>query len=132
MALEVAWRLMFRVNNRAAADHCLARVLEHMPAIVTHPPKPYWKIPELWESSLRTPIASPANEGVFLLLRTASRLGSPWTIAGPLLAGDRISHFSGEFNAPPGRPHIAGLAWAHFDVGEFPAVAHVNPSVNTH
>jgi hypothetical protein len=122
MPLEVAWRLMFRVNDASAAGRCLARTRELLPAEVVGAPKPYWKMPELWEVALRSPFASPAATGVFELLLVANRLASHWHVSGPLIENDTVNVFEGVFHAKFGRPHVAGLSWASFSVGSFPAV----------
>jgi len=121
MPLEVAWRLMFRVNNASRADRCLARTRELLPAEVVDAPKPYWKMPDLWEVALRSPLASPAATGVFELLLVANRLASNWLVSGPLIENDTVSVFEGVFDVKSGRPHVAGLSWASFSVGSFPA-----------
>jgi len=121
MPLEVAWRLMFRVNDAAGAGRCLTRARELLPAEIVEGPKPYWKIPELWEVALRSPFTSPAATGVFDLLLVANRLASNWFVSGPLIEDATVSVFEGVFDGNSGRPHIAGLSWASFSVGSFPA-----------
>jgi hypothetical protein len=121
MPLEVAWRLMFRVNDASGADRCLARALELLPCEVVEVPKPYWKMPELWEVALRSLFASPTATGVLELLRVANRLASGWLVSGPLIDNGTISVFEGVFDMKSGRPHVAGLSWASFSVGNFPA-----------
>jgi hypothetical protein len=123
MPLEVAWRLMFRVNDASGADRCLTRTRELLPSEVVEAPKPYWKLPELWEVALRGRFASPAATGVFELLLVANRLASDWLVSGPLIEGDAVNVFEGVFDANSGRPHVAGLSWASFTVGSFPAAA---------
>ncbi|MFO0812625.1 MAG: hypothetical protein U0796_05370 [Gemmatales bacterium] len=120
MPLQVAWRLMFRVNDAAGADRCLARTREVLPSEVVEAPKPYWKVPELWEVALRSPFSSPAATGVFELLLVANRIASDWLVSGPLIANDNVSVLEGVFDAKSGRPHVAGLSWASFSVGDFP------------
>jgi hypothetical protein len=121
MPLEVSWRLMFRANDGPAALRCLNSVLAILVAEVTDPPKPYWKTPELWEASLRSPLDSPPAEGVLHLLEVADRLGSGWLVSGPVVAnGDDIT-FEGVFQVGPGRTHIVGLEWASFSVGPLSA-----------
>jgi hypothetical protein len=122
MPLEVAWRLMFRVNDASGAGRCLTRTRELLPAEVVEVPKPYWKMPELWEVALRSPFASPAATGVFELLLVANRLASDWLVSGPLIENDgTVNVFEGVFDVRSGRPHVAGLSWASFSVGSFPA-----------
>jgi hypothetical protein len=121
MPLEVAWRLMFRVNDASGAGRCLTRTRKVLPVEVVEAPKQYWKIPELWEVALRSPFASPAATGVFELLLSANRLASDWFVSGPLVEGDTVIVFEGVFDAKSGRPHVAGLSWASFSVGSFPA-----------
>lgn len=120
MPLEVAWRLMFRVNDRVAADRCLARALGMLTASVCDKPKPYWKQPELWEVSLRSRFGLPAGESVLSLLAAASAMATGWSISGPLIADEQVSVFEGVFDARWGREHLAGLHWASFSVGVFP------------
>jgi hypothetical protein len=121
MSLEVAWRLMFRVNDAPAMERCVARALEILGAKITGNPKPYWKKPELWEVSFRSPFALPAESGVFEVLRTANCLGTGWLVSGPLVTDGAIAVFDGIFNVGTGRPHISGLQWASFSVGQFPS-----------
>ena len=116
---------MFRVNDASGAARCLTRTREVLPAEVIETPKPYWKIPELWEVALRSHFASPAANGVFELLLSANRLASDWIISGPLVEGDTVNAFEGVFVAKSGRAHVAGLSWASFSVGSFPAAGGV-------
>lgn len=120
MPLEVAWRLMFRVNNRVAADRCLARVLSTLCAEVIDAPKPYWKIPELWEVSLRSEFGSPPAEGITALLQAANSIASGWWVTGPTLNDGELLEFGGVFNNKHGGSHVPGLEWGSFSVGEFP------------
>jgi len=120
MSLEVAWRLMFRVNDRVAADRCLAGALDRLAASVTEEPKPYWKKPELWEVSLRSQFGSPASEGVVSVLSAANALATGWYVSGPVLVDGQLSGFEGVFDSQWGRQHVTGLQWASFSVGEFP------------
>lgn len=87
MSLEVAWKLMFRVNNREGADRCVANALGKLSASVTDGPRPYWKQPELWEISLRNNFGSPNSAGVLCLLAMANALATGWYILGPRIAG---------------------------------------------
>jgi hypothetical protein len=121
MPLEVAWRLMFRVNDASGAGRCVARTREVMSAEIVEAPKPYWKIPELWEVALRSAFASPSPTGVYELLRVADRLASNWYVTGPSVDNDVVRVFEGVFDEKSGRPHVAGLSWASFSVGDFPA-----------
>jgi hypothetical protein len=123
MPLEVAWRLMFRVNDASGAGKCVARAREVLSADIVEAPKPYWKIPELWEVALRSAFASPSPRGVYELLRVADRLASNWYVTGPSVDNDVVRVFEGVFDEKSGRPHVAGLAWASFSVGDFPAAA---------
>jgi hypothetical protein len=120
MPLQVAWRLMFRVNDASGANRCLARTRDLLPSEVVEAPKPYWKIPELWEVALRSPFASPAATGVFELLLVANRLASDWLVSGPLIENGEVSVLEGVFDAKSGRPHVPGLSWGSFSVGSFP------------
>lgn len=124
MALQVAWRLMFRVNDARAASRSISRVLDILAADVCDGPKPYWKVPALWEVSLCSPFELPAAEGVLGLMLVADGIASGWLIHGPLAADGNITCFEGVFNASDScRPHIAGLEWASFSLGTFPASA---------
>lgn len=122
MPHEVHWRLMFRTNDAAAADRCLRRALVVISANVVIPPKLYWKLPELWEVSLRSPFASSTADGVLSLLAAADRLATGWHISGPCLANGQITMFDGVFDIRSGRAHVAGLAWASFSVSQQPPV----------
>lgn len=116
---QVNWRLMFRVNDAASAARCLASVRKVLPSQVVEAPKPYWKLPELWEVTLRSPLAAPIAEGVLDLLLTANRLANGWLVSGPTLEHGIVTAFSGIFDAKSSRSHVAGLAWASFSVGDF-------------
>jgi len=118
MSRIVIWRLMFRVNDERAANKCLSRAIEAIPATVVESPRPYWKIPELWEMTLQSEFESPVPNGVLETLLAADRIGSDWTVSGPLLVDEEVSVFEGIFNAGPARPHVAGLHWASFSVSE--------------
>ena len=91
MPLETVWRLIFRTNNANAAERCLARALAHIAGEVIDGPKPYWKIPGLWEVTVPSPFVLPAAEGVFGLLVIADRLASGWLVSGPLMAGEKLA-----------------------------------------
>jgi hypothetical protein len=117
---EVAWRLLFRVNDRVAADRCVASALRRLTAIVTEGPKPYWKQTELWEVCLQSSLAPPVSEGVLLLLVAADALGTGWNVSGPVILDGELSVFEGIFDRRWGRPHVPGLHWASFSAGSSP------------
>ena len=120
MPFEVAWSLMFRVNDAAAANRCITRVLAILAANVNDAPKQYWKMPELWEVSLRSPFGATTAEAVLNLMVVADRIASGWLITGPLIVDDAVTSLEGVFNAgAASRPHVAGLEWASFSVGHF-------------
>src|SRR5262249_33932270 len=99
MAMSIYGRLMFRVNNRRAFDKCLARTLLLLGSEVeVGECKPYWKIPELWEYNLVSPVAaeSPAEQVLTCLLLGQS-LASGWYIFGSL-SMESADGFSGVFN----------------------------------
>lgn len=123
MPLEVAWRLMFRVNDEVKANCCLDRALQVVPASWSGKVEPYWKMPELWEVSLRSSFALPASNGVFETLTIAGQLGMSWNVTGPLIDNESDVTFEGAFSAEHGRPHITGLNWASFSVAKFPSIA---------
>ena len=64
MSEIVAWRLMFRTASDRAAKKVVKNVLGHVNGRVVSPLRPYWKIPEPWEVSLETPLATPCEVGV--------------------------------------------------------------------
>ena len=117
MPASVQWRLMFRVNNRAALDELLGRA---MPLFGTQATlgegKPYWKIPELWECSVVTP--SPdgsAADKVLACLTTAQAIGAGWYVLGSVAPKD--DGFTGVFAADNGgTPRVSCLVWASFDL----------------
>ena len=120
MGREVAWRLMFRVDDQVKADRCLGQALILIAALrpkVTHEPKPYWKIAGLWEVSLRGEMRSPAGEGILLLLQAAEKLATGWQVSGLSTEENEVTAFEGVFNASNGRAHARGLDWASFSVG---------------
>jgi hypothetical protein len=120
MSGEVFWRLMFRVNDRAAADLCLSNVLSRIAADIANEPKPYWKDSSLWEASLITKIPSQATagEGILMLLAAANSLAYGWLIYGPTLSNEQVSAFEGIFDLRRGRAQVAGLNWASFAIVE--------------
>ena len=117
MASFVAFRLMFRVANRAAFERCLARVLPLLgPACEPGEGQPYWKIPELWECCVTVPAQGESvAEQVLAGLITAKRLASGWYIFGSL-STESADGFHGVFavNEGSGSSHVVGLEWASF------------------
>jgi hypothetical protein len=112
---------MFRVNDRRALDRCLARTLPLFGGgIEVGECKPYWKIPELWECNLVSPVpAGPVAEQILACLLTAMSLATGWYILGSL-SDESAEGFSGVFNVKEqGRASgpAVGLEWASFDVG---------------
>jgi hypothetical protein len=121
MSVSIYWRLMFRVNDRRAFDRCLARTLPLFgERVEVGEYKPYWKIPELWECNLVSPVAAgPTAEQVLACLLTAMSLATGWYILGSLSAGS-AEGFSGVFNAKgqgSASGPAVGLEWASFDLG---------------
>jgi hypothetical protein len=117
----INWRLMFRVNDRRALDRCLARTLPLFgSAVEVGECKPYWKIPELWECNLVSPVSTGSTaEQVLACLLVAMSLGSGWYILGSLSA-ETAEGFSGVFNANgqgSATGAAVGLEWASFDFG---------------
>jgi hypothetical protein len=121
MSVSIHWRLMFRVNDRRALDKCLARTLPLFGGgVKVGECRPYWKIPELWECNLVSPIpAGSTAEQLLACLLTAMSLATGWYILGSLSA-ESAEGFSGVFNAKgQGRASgpAVGLEWASFDLG---------------
>lgn len=120
MSVSVHWRLMFRVNDRRALDRCLARTLPLFGVgVEVGECKPYWKIPELWECNVVSPVhAGPAAEQVLECLLAAMNLATGWYILGSLSAKSAVG-FSGVFDARQGvvSGPAVGLEWASFDLG---------------
>src|SRR5262245_52893213 len=100
MSISIHWRLMFRVNDRRALDRCLARTLPLFGrGVQVGERKQYWKIPELWECSLVSPVlAGTAADQVLACLLTAMNLATGWYILGSLSAVS-AEGFSGVFNS---------------------------------
>jgi hypothetical protein len=121
MSLSIRWRLMFRVNDRRALDRCLARTLPLFGGgVEVGECKPYWKIPELWECNLVSPVpVGTIAEQVLACLLIAMNIATGWYIFGSL-SGASAEGFSGVFNAK-GQGRISGpaigLEWASFDLG---------------
>jgi hypothetical protein len=119
---------MYRVANRSAFDRCLARTVSHFDqGYDVGDCKPYWKIPELWECSLSTPVPSESvAEQLHGCLIHAYRLASGWFILGSLTA-ESSDGFEGIFNcgSAGARSYVAGLEWASF-------VLQANPSREVH
>jgi hypothetical protein len=120
MSVSIHWRLMFRVNDRRALDRCLARTLPLFGGgVEVGECKPYWKIPELWECNLMSPVPTGSTaEQVLACLLTATSLATGWYILGSLSA-ESAEGFSGVFNAK-GQGIVSGAAvgleWASFDI----------------
>lgn len=117
MASTIHWRLMFRVGNRAALDKCLARALPLFGSVCRLGEcRPYWKIPELWECEIQTPVTSMViAEQVLDCLLAAKRLAHSWIVGGPL-STENTDGFSGSFSLNQGgRAKIVGLEYASFD-----------------
>jgi hypothetical protein len=121
MSVSIRWRLMFRVNDRRALDRCLAHTLPLFGGgVEVGECKPYWKIPELWECNLVSPVpAGSVAVQVLTCLLTAMSLATGWYILGSLSA-ESAEGFSGVFNAK-GQGSVSGpavgLEWASFDFG---------------
>ena len=122
MSVSIYWRLMFRVNDRRALDRCLERTLPLFGGgVEVGECKPYWKIPELWECYLVSPVAvGTTAEQVFACLLTAMSLASGWYILGSLSV-ESAETFSGVFDKRRGNASgpAVGLEWASFDIGTF-------------
>lgn len=121
MSVSIYWRLMFRVNDRRSLDRCLARTLPLFGSgIEVGECKPYWKMPELWECNLVSPVTTgSAAEQVLACLLTAMNLATGWYILGSLSA-ESAEGFSGVFNAKgqgSASGPAVGLEWASFDLG---------------
>ena len=121
MSVSIHWRLMFRVSDRHALERCLGRTLPLFGnGVEVGECRPYWKIPELWECSLLSPVPTEsAAAQVLACLLTAMSLATGWYIFGSLSA-ESAEGFSGVFNAK-GQGSASGLAvgleWASFDIG---------------
>ncbi len=121
MAVTIRWRLLFRVSNRRALDKCLARSLPLFGARVeVGECQPYWKLPELWECNLESPLPTGSTaDQVLACLLIAKSLASGWYIFGSLSA-ESADGFSGVFDAKghggASGPAL-GLEWASFHVG---------------
>ncbi len=119
MRHQVSWRLMFRVKDRRKA---LGRIEEVRNALGVDVEvtvcEQYWKIPDLWECSLRTPeIDRSIPKAVFDCLTLANRLGNGWYLLGPLVKDDVLIVFEGVFGVQnSGTPYIAGLDWGSFSI----------------
>ncbi len=119
MASTVRWRLIYRVDNRAAFDRCLARTLPLLgDGHVLGECEPYWKIPELWVCELKTPV--PAESVPIQLhscLLMAYRIATGWFILGSLSA-ESANGFEGIFarGRNGARSNVVGLEWASFEL----------------
>jgi hypothetical protein len=114
----IGWRLMFRVKDRAKAVRRIEEVRRAFGRdIEVSTSERYWKDEGLWDCWVRVAAADgSAADLVFDCLVLAARLGSGWYIGG--LGGDGgLAVFNGVFDASrSGRPHVAGLVWASFDL----------------
>ena len=117
MTKLIQWRLMFRVSNRRAFDKCLARTLPLFGSgVELGECKPYWKIPELWECNLVSPVSPGSTaEQVLACLLLCQSLASGWYIRGPLSA-ESADCFSGVFKKRQGGASspLGWLEWASF------------------
>jgi hypothetical protein len=133
MPSTVHWRLMYRVSNRAAFDRCLARtVLLIDDGYSVGECGPYWKIPELWECALRTPVTTESvAEQIHACLTIAYRLASGWYVLGSLTA-ESANGFNGVFALGDNgaRSYVVGLEWASFVLVAQETAAPSVPSVN--
>lgn len=120
MVTSIQWRLMFRVSDRRALDECLARTLPLIGAGITLGEcMQYWKIPELWECKLVSPLlAGTTAEQILACLLIAKRLATGWYISGSL-STESAEGFSGVFDIK-GSGRVAGpafgLEWASFQL----------------
>jgi hypothetical protein len=121
MLVSIHWRLMFRVNDRRSLERCLTRTLPLLGGSVeVGECKPYWKIPELWECNLVSPVPDGSiAEQVLACLLAAMNLATGWYILGSLSAESAMG-FSGVFSTE-GQGSVSGpavgLEWASFDLG---------------
>lgn len=123
MSLAIHWHLMFRVSNKRAFDKCLDHVLpllgnEHEKSDA----EPYWKIPELWETVVITPIPDcSAAEQIGRVILVAQRLARGWCIQGSPSA-ESAEGFGGVFSLGfnKGVSKVPGLEWAAFDIRSQP------------
>jgi hypothetical protein len=80
--------------------------------------KPYWKMPELWECNIESPVCvGTTGEQILGCLVVATRLATGWYILGTL-SNESADGFSGVFNKEQGTVSGAaiGLEWASFDL----------------
>jgi hypothetical protein len=119
MPSTILWRLMYRVNDRSTLDKCLERTLAHFGNNAELGEcKPYWKIPELWECTIRTHFESGTiADHVVHCLTIATRLASGWYVSGNISPENSVGFFGvfakGKGHATDG---FLGLEWASFDV----------------
>ena len=113
----IHWRLMFRVSNQQAFDKCLTRTLPLLgSAVGIGECKPYWKIPELWECNLTSPVLPGTTaEQVLECLLICYRLAPVWHISGSLDANS-VNSFTGVFDQRQGgvSSPLDWLEWASF------------------
>ncbi len=113
----IQWRLMFRVSNRSAFDKCLARTLPLFASgVELGECKPYWKIPELWECNLVSPVSPGSTaEKVLACLLLCQSLASGWYIHCPRSA-ESADCFFGVFDQRQGGSSslLSWLEWASF------------------
>jgi hypothetical protein len=119
MATKLHWRLLFRVNDPAAFNKCLARFLQLLgPGSEPSEGRPYWKIPELWERNVAAtgPDGSTAEQVLWCLL-AAGRIARGWHIHG-LPSADSVDGLVGVFSARDGgfASRVPGLEWASFEL----------------
>jgi hypothetical protein len=114
--MSISWHLMFRVKKRAAFQRCLSQTLPLLGEVISQEEgKPYWKIPELWECAVETPLLGHSfAEQVLGCLHLANRLGVGWYVLGPS-GGDDWAEFNGTFSLEhSGSSKVIGLEWASF------------------
>jgi len=132
MTQLIHWRLMFRVSNRRALDKCLARTLPLFGSgIELGECKPYWKIPELWECNLVSPVSPGSTaEQVLACLLLCRSLASGWYIHCPRSA-ESADCFSGVFDQGQGGASspLGWLEWASF---RFVTVGMAEPGAAPH
>ncbi|HEU4410671.1 MAG TPA: hypothetical protein VFS43_35780 [Polyangiaceae bacterium] len=107
------------MSNRAKFDRCLAHVLPFFgDGCEASEGQPYWKDPELWECSVKSPVsAGPVAEQVLGCLLAARRIALGWLTFGTLTA-ESAEGFMGVFAAGSSgaTTWVPGLAWASFQM----------------
>ncbi|MFI7610287.1 hypothetical protein ACIBP6_03515 [Nonomuraea terrae] len=113
----IHWRGYLRVNKQVGAERVInrmGRVLGDTFTLLSY--ERYWKIPELAEVRLTSPLgAREPQDAVFRTLLAVRRLGGPWSV-GCQMQDDRLEFEGIAAKTAHARFVVPGVEWLLFSV----------------